>query len=90
MFVESGGTWSQQAELTLSGGAADDQFGSSVAVSGSTAVVGDFNRTVGSNAAQGAAYVFASGSTTQPTVTLSPSSLSFGSQYVNTTSAARR
>ena len=40
VFVESGGTWSQQAELIASDGAADDGFGYSVAVSGSTAVVG--------------------------------------------------
>jgi hypothetical protein len=40
VFVETGGTWSQQAELTASDGAAYDNFGSSVAVSGSTAVVG--------------------------------------------------
>jgi hypothetical protein len=37
VFVESGGTWSQQAELTAPDGAAYDFFGGSVAVSGSTA-----------------------------------------------------
>jgi hypothetical protein len=58
VFVESGGTWSQQAELTASDGAAGDQFGWSVAVSGSTAVVGADDHTVGSNTQQGAAYVF--------------------------------
>ncbi len=58
VFVESGGTWSQQAELTSSDGMADDSFGTSVAVSGSTAVVGASSRTVGSNQYQGEAYVF--------------------------------
>jgi nucleoside-specific outer membrane channel protein Tsx len=58
VFVQSGGTWSQQAELTASDGAAYDQFGSSVAVSGSTVVVGAGWRTVGSNNSQGAVYVF--------------------------------
>jgi hypothetical protein len=58
VFVESGGTWSQQAELTASDGAAHDFFGGSVAVSGGTAVVGARGRTVGSNVSQGAAYVF--------------------------------
>jgi len=58
VFVESGGTWSQQAELTASDGAAYDWFGGSVAVSGSTAVVGANQHTVGSNGQQGAAYVF--------------------------------
>ena len=59
VFVQSGETWSQQAELTASDGAAADFFGYSVAVSGSTAVVGALNHTVGSNSGQGAAYVFA-------------------------------
>ena len=58
VFVQSGSTWSQQAEFTASDGAAGDEFGISVAVSGSTAVVGAFNHTVGSNSNQGAAYVF--------------------------------
>jgi MYXO-CTERM domain-containing protein len=58
IFVQSGGTWTQQAELTASDGAAGDEFGYSVSVSGGTAVVGAFNHTVGANAQQGAAYVF--------------------------------
>ncbi|MGR0481493.1 MAG: FG-GAP repeat protein [Candidatus Electronema sp. V4] len=41
VFVRAaGGTWSQQAKLTAADGAADDRFGSSVAVSGDTAVIG--------------------------------------------------
>lgn len=58
VFVQSGTTWAQAAEVTSSDGAAGDKFGSSVAVSGSTAIVGAFLHTVGSNASQGAAYVF--------------------------------
>ncbi len=54
VFFGSGSTWSQQAELTASDGATDDYFGSSVAVSGSTAVVGAVNK----NNQTGAAYVF--------------------------------
>ena len=54
VFVRSGGIWSQQAELTASDAAATDHFGSSVAVSGSTILVGAF----GKNANTGAAYVF--------------------------------
>lgn len=50
---------SQLAELTASDGAADDSFGYSVAVSGKTAVVGAPYHQVGSNADEGAAYVFA-------------------------------
>ena len=40
VFVRSGTTWSQQAELTASDRASGDDFGVSVAVSGSTAAVG--------------------------------------------------
>jgi FG-GAP repeat/Abnormal spindle-like microcephaly-assoc'd, ASPM-SPD-2-Hydin len=58
VFAENGGTWSQQAELTASDGAAGDLFGDSVAVSGNTVVVGANFHTVGANAKQGAAYVF--------------------------------
>jgi hypothetical protein len=58
VFVKSGGTWKQQAELTASDGAAGNHFGISVAVSGSTIVVGSPSQRVGSNLAQGAAYVF--------------------------------
>ncbi len=58
VFVKSGGTWIQQAELTASDGAELDKFGTSVAVSGSTAVVGAWAHAVGSNYEQGAAYVF--------------------------------
>jgi hypothetical protein len=58
VFVRSGTAWSQQQELTSAAGAAYDGFGNSVAVSGDTAVVGSASQTVGSNLAQGAAYVF--------------------------------
>ena len=58
VFVQSGTSWSQQAEITAPDGAAGDDFGVSVAVSGDTALVGADNRTVGANASQGAAYVF--------------------------------
>ena len=54
VFVRSGITWSQQQALTASDGAADDNFGWSVAVSGDTAVVGAPYKAN----QQGAAYVF--------------------------------
>jgi hypothetical protein len=54
VFVRSGATWSQQAQLTASDGATNAYFGFSVAVSGSTAVVGAY----GHNSGTGAAYVF--------------------------------
>jgi hypothetical protein len=49
VFLRSGNTWLQQAKLTAGDGAADDRFGSSVALSGGTAIVG---------ARRGSAYVF--------------------------------
>ncbi len=64
VFTRSGTTWTQQAQLTATGGAAGDNFGISVALSGDTALVGANFDTVGANASQGSAYVFTrSGST---------------------------
>jgi FG-GAP repeat len=58
VFTFNGGTWVQQQELTASDGSAFDQFGWSVALSGTTALVGAESKTIGLNSAQGAAYVF--------------------------------
>ena len=58
VFVRSGTTWNQQQKLTASDGAADDQFGYSVAISGDTAVVGAPDDDIGAKSDQGSAYVF--------------------------------
>ncbi|MGH8428705.1 MAG: hypothetical protein ACRES7_12145, partial [Gammaproteobacteria bacterium] len=58
VFDESGGTWSQAQELTASDGAANDYFGYSIALDGSTALVGAWGTSVNGNDMQGAAYVF--------------------------------
>ena len=61
MFTEPGSGWAnmtQTAKLTASDGAADDDFGDSVSISGNTVVVGAADATVGANSGQGAAYVF--------------------------------
>ncbi len=58
VFVRSGGSWSQQAVLTASDGAANDEFGYAVAVSGDSALVGAAVKTVGSAAGEGAVYSF--------------------------------
>ncbi|MDQ3665657.1 MAG: hypothetical protein M3410_03485 [Acidobacteriota bacterium] len=64
VFVRSGTTWTQQQQLIASDGALFENFGTSVAVSGETIVVGSPNHAVGANTRQGAAYVFVrSGST---------------------------
>jgi hypothetical protein len=55
VFARSGTAWSQQAEVTAADGAANDEFGSSAAVSGSTVVVGAPRHT----SLTGAAYAFA-------------------------------
>ena len=59
VFVRSSGVWGQQQELTASDAAKEDAFGYSVSVSGDMAVIGAAYKTIGSNAEQGAAYVFA-------------------------------
>ena len=57
VFVRSGSVWSQQAKLTASDAAAGDYFGTSVAVSGETALIGaNGDDEVGQRS--GAAYVF--------------------------------
>src|ERR1051326_1340287 len=50
--------WIQTAELASSDGAANDEFGWSVGISGNTIVVGAPFHTVASHSQQGAAYVF--------------------------------
>src|SRR5579875_2483355 len=62
VFVRSGTTWSQQQKLTASDAAANDNFGTSVALSadGNTALVGALN----ANTSRGAAYVFVRSGTT--------------------------
>jgi hypothetical protein len=56
VFTSSGGVWTQQAELTAADAAANDSFGTSVAVNGdgTTALVG----ASGKDSYRGAGYVF--------------------------------
>ena len=69
VFVRNGATWSQQAYLKASNTGFDDEFGSSVSISGDTIVVGAFGEDSGathvngdgtddSAVDSGAAYVF--------------------------------
>jgi uncharacterized repeat protein (TIGR01451 family) len=64
VFTRSGTTWSQQQKLTAADGAASDNFGYSVALSGNTALVGADGATVNGHAEQGAAYLFNRSGTT--------------------------
>ena len=58
VFLRSGTTWTQQAKLVAADGAAGDQFGDSVALSGDTALVGALLDDIGGVANRGSAYVF--------------------------------
>ena len=58
VFVRSGTIWTQQTMLTANDGTAQDFFGTSVAISGETAIVGATFDDVGANADQGSAYIF--------------------------------
>ena len=60
VFLRSGTSWSQQAKLAASDGAASDFFGWSVALSGEYALVGAY----GDGSESGSAYVFVRSDTT--------------------------
>ncbi|HUR96910.1 MAG TPA: FG-GAP-like repeat-containing protein [Pyrinomonadaceae bacterium] len=57
-FVRSGGIWTQQQKLFASDGSLGDGFGGSVALSGSTVVIGSSSDDIGTNPDQGSAYVY--------------------------------
>jgi hypothetical protein len=60
VFTRSGTVWTQQAQLTAADGAANDEFGTCVSLSGdgNTALIGALFDSVGANAGQGSAYAF--------------------------------
>jgi hypothetical protein len=58
VFIRSGTTWPQEAQMVASDGLANDNFGNAVALDGGTALVGASADTVGTNNAQGSAYIF--------------------------------
>ena len=57
IFTRTGSTWAQQANITPNDGAAGDEFGRSVSVSGDTVIVGAFEDDDNGNNS-GSAYVF--------------------------------
>lgn len=57
VFVRNGTTWTQQAKLVASDGAANDLFGN-VSINGNYVVVGAPGDDIGANFDQGSAYVF--------------------------------
>ncbi len=60
VFAQVNGVWVQQAELLASNGAANDNFGFRVAMNsvGNTVIISAYNKTIGANSGQGAAYIF--------------------------------
>ena len=64
VFTRSGTTWTQQAKLNASDGAAGDMFGYSVSVDGDTVVIGAWGDDYGAGTDSGSAYVFTRSGTT--------------------------
>ncbi|MEQ1645233.1 MAG: CSLREA domain-containing protein, partial [Pyrinomonadaceae bacterium] len=64
VFVRSGTTWTENQKLLANDAGVGDLFGTSVAISGNTAIIGAQLDSFGSNSAQGSAYVFVQSGTT--------------------------
>ncbi|MCZ7684309.1 MAG: hypothetical protein M5U28_38255 [Sandaracinaceae bacterium] len=64
VFVRSGATWTWQARLEASDGAASDYFGHSVALDGETALLGAYGDDTSRGTDAGSAYVFVRSGTT--------------------------
>ncbi len=58
VFERTGTSWTLVKMIAAVDGAANDSFGSSVALSGSTAIVGAYADDAGANVNQGSAYIF--------------------------------
>jgi hypothetical protein len=85
--------WTNSTEtqkISASDGVAGDGFGNALSLSNNATVlaVGAPNATIGSNATQGAAYLLTGYSGTSA-ATVSPVTLAFGNQLINTTSASQ-
>jgi hypothetical protein len=78
VFTQSSGTWSQAQKLTASDGVGRDQFGISVALQGSTALIGAY----GADFYRGAAYAFtAAGGTWNQAQKLTASDASMNADF---------
>ena len=64
VFKRNGSVWTEQQKLTASDGLDNDQFGTSVAISGDIVVIGASRDDLGANIDQGSAYVFTRSGTT--------------------------
>jgi hypothetical protein len=93
IFVQPASGWTSSTEtqkISASDGVPGDGFGNAVSLSnnGTVLAVGAPNATIGTNANQGAAYVL-TGYAGTPTASVSPTSLPFGNELINTTSASQ-
>jgi len=74
VFTRSGNSWTEQAKILASDGAAGDYFGHSVCLSSDTAIIGAYGDNDGRGPLSGSAYVFTrSGSTWTEQAKLLPS-----------------
>jgi hypothetical protein len=64
IFKRNGTSWSQEAKITASDGAASDYFGISVSISGDYTIIGAYRDDINSNNDQGSAYIFKRDGTT--------------------------
>lgn len=64
VFTRTGTSWTRQAKLVAEDAAADDRFGTSVSLSGSTALIGAPRDDIGGVSNVGSAYVFVRSGTT--------------------------
>ena len=64
IFTRSGITWTQQAKITATDGASDDNFGLTADISGETVLIGAYHADISGRVDQGAAYVFVRNGTT--------------------------
>ncbi|HSB11688.1 MAG TPA: FG-GAP repeat protein, partial [Blastocatellia bacterium] len=82
VFVRSGSVWSEQAKLTASDAAVEDEFGISVAISGETIVVGAPFGDTAAGFGSGSAYVFVrSGSVWSEQAKLTASDAAGGDEF---------
>jgi hypothetical protein len=84
-LISASKEWRQDAKVMASGGAGGDVFGYSTAIAGNAAFVGAYQAKVGSNNAQGAAYMFRSsdGGRTWPSTETQKLTASDGDPYDN-------
>lgn len=64
IFIRNGTTWTQQAKITATDGAANSLFGVSVDINGETVIVGAHYADINGHTDQGAAYIFVRNGTT--------------------------